>query len=47
MTTQEQLASTLPSLTDCRRALDRVETGVEIALALSVALLVWALVHGL
>jgi hypothetical protein len=48
MTTQQQLASTvLPSLSDCRRAMDRVETGVETALALSVALLVWALVYGL
>ena len=34
MTTQQQLASNvLPSLSDCRRALDRVEMGVEIALA--------------
>lgn len=48
MTTQQQLASNvLPSLSGCRRAMDRVETVVETALALSVALLVWALVHGL
>jgi hypothetical protein len=48
MTTQQQLASNvLPSLRDCRRALDRVEIGVEIALTLSVALLAWAVVHGM
>jgi hypothetical protein len=48
MTTQQQLASNvLPSLSDCRRALDRVEMGVEIALAVSIALLVWAIVHGM
>jgi hypothetical protein len=48
MTTQQQLASTvLPSLTDCRRTLARVETGVEIALALSVVLLVWAIFQGI
>jgi hypothetical protein len=48
MTTQQQLASNLlPTLSDCRRALDRVEIGVEIALAVSVALLAWAIVHGM
>jgi len=48
MTTQQQIASiVLPSLSDCRRALDRVEIGVEIALTVSVALLVWAIVHGM
>ena len=48
MTTQQQLASNvLPSLSDCRRALDRVEMVVEIALAVSVALLAWAIVHGM
>ena len=48
MTTQQQLASTvLPSLSDCRWALDRVEMGVEIALTVSVALLVWTIVYGM
>jgi hypothetical protein len=46
MTIQQQLASdVLPSLNDSRRILDRVEMGVEIALALSIALLAWTFVH--
>ena len=48
MTTQQQLASTvLPSLSDCRRALERVEIGVEIALAVSAALLLWVVAYGM
>jgi len=48
MTTQQQLAShVLPSLSDSRRTLDRVELGLEIALGLSIALLTWAVIHGM
>lgn len=47
MTTQQLASNVLPSLSDCRRTLTRVETGVEIALALSVALLAWAIFQGM